>query len=105
MDEYVNKQSVINFLNNLRLKNEKSYEQSDQKIIDIIIEAIKRFKTVELKPKIKCGHWIQITENGAYGKKHLYCSVCNEESTISSPYCPNCGARLNQRWVYKNSDY
>lgn len=102
MAEYVDKQNIINFLNNLRSKNEKSYEQSDQRIIDAIIEAIRRFKTVELKPKTKCGHWIQITENGAYGKKHLYCSVCNEESTISSPYCPNCGERLNQSWVYKN---
>ena len=102
MAEYVSKQSVINFLNNLRSKNEKSYEQSDQKIIDTIIEAIRRFKTVELKTKIKYGHWIQIAENGAYGEKHLYCSICNEESTISSPYCPNCGVRLNQRWVYKN---
>ena len=102
MVEYVDKQKIINFLNNIRSKNEKSYEQSIQKIIDTIIETIKRFKTVELKPKIKYGHWIQTTENGAYGEKYLYCSICNEESTISSPYCPNCGARLNERWVYKN---
>ena len=102
MAEYIDKQNLINFLNNIRSKNEEFYEQPTQKTIDAIIEAVKGFKTIELKPKTKYGHWIQITENGAYGEKHLYCSVCNKESTISSPYCSNCGARLNERWVYKN---
>lgn len=102
MAEYIDKQNLINFLNNIRSKNEEFYEQPAQKTIDAIIEAVKGFKTIELKPKTKCGHWIQTSENGAYGEKHLYCSICNEESTISSPYCPNCGERLNQSWVYKN---
>lgn len=50
--------------------------------------------------RVAKGQWI-FKNDGAYGKRRAYCSVCGKRSGIGGiesnqrkPYCPNCGANM-----------
>ena len=72
----------------------------------IIEEAIKNAPTIEAKPVVH-GRWE--LEYGTYGK--MRCSVCKKEALIEktigdvgvitnyvdSNYCPNCGAKMDEK--------
>ena len=53
-----------------------------------------------LLKRVAIGKWI-FKNDGAYGKRRAYCSVCGKRSGIGGiesnqrkPYCPNCGANM-----------
>ena len=58
---------------------------------------------VEFAP-VKHGRWTDVhvslvDSDGAsrYGRLGFQCSVCGAETVYITPYCPNCGARMDER--------
>lgn len=75
------------------LSNDLPYKGSVKRVL---IQA----PTVEAEP-VRHGKWI-FKNDGAYGKRRAYCSVCEKRSGIGGiienqmkPYCPNCGAKMD----------
>lgn len=52
-----------------------------------IANLIARQPTIEAKP-VKHGHW-EDCSNG------WMCSCCERDNTKDTPFCPNCGARMD----------
>lgn len=53
--------------------------------------------TIEAEP-VMHGRWIEEIEFGCDGSPngcHFRCSICNEIEYETTPYCPNCGARMD----------
>lgn len=44
---------------------------------------------------IKHGHWIDTGRADYYLNKEYRCSCCNSVDYLCSPYCYNCGARMD----------
>lgn len=58
---------------------------------------------IEPMPKPKQGEWIE-DYNNTYSRCRMKCSACGKFSGIGGiksnqrkPYCPNCGARIDER--------
>lgn len=65
------------------------------------IEIISNLPTVEAEPT-KHGCWKNVNISlvdpdgvSRYGRDGYQCSVCGAETTDITPYCPNCGARMD----------
>lgn len=56
-------------------------------LIDVLQEIIKEIPSAE-----KTGNWIK-HDDEVLGLTYE-CSVCHIEGMLHSPYCPNCGARM-----------
>ena len=100
MAEYINKKAMLE-----QIARRELQMTGDKRIsIDALREFIKNRPVIE----IRHGHWV-CRGDGSYGNNQLYCSVCKKYSGISGPitdqakpYCPNCGATLDERMVFEN---
>lgn len=53
-----------------------------------------------LEQEPKTGHWIMTNDylTTAYGSvDYVKCSCCHEDSLEEGDYCPNCGAKMEER--------
>ena len=57
-----------------------------------VIRIVKNQDTVD---PIKHGYWIDTGRTDYYLNKEYRCSCCNSVDYMSSPYCYNCGARMD----------
>ena len=62
----------------------------------IFEEAIRDAPTIDAVP-VRHGKWIDETFK-PYGLVHhpFKCNLCGDHAEFSSPYCPNCGARMDE---------
>lgn len=95
MADYIEKQAVIDLLKG-------AGEASGSSVVDIelTIEAVRNdISAADVAPVVR-GHWLTWDEKfpgNAVGKNlGVFCSVCGNHSDYSSPYCANCGAKLDK---------
>lgn len=70
-------------------------------LVELWCELVRRQPTIEAVPVVH-GKW-KFYNDGAYGKRRAYCSVCGKRSGIGGiesnqrkPFCPNCGAKMEE---------
>ena len=57
-----------------------------------VIDIVKNQDTVD---PVKHGHWIDTGRADYYLNKEYRCSCCNSVDYLCSPYCYNCGAKMD----------
>ena len=57
-----------------------------------VIRIVKNQDTVD---PVKHGHWIDTGRADYYLNKEYRCSCCNSVDYLCSPYCYNCGAKMD----------
>lgn len=81
MREYINKDTIIEWLKEQDIIKMYSQEQEARKQLD---------KLPNMAIPNKTGHWIE----DEY-EMEVRCSACGEENDECSKYCPNCGVRMD----------
>lgn len=79
------------------------YEEGFTAGADAVIEIINNAPTVEVNFE-KVGEWVGVTKsskkfigNGTYKEFFpIGCSICCEPAARKHPYCPNCGAKMEE---------
>lgn len=56
------------------------------------IKLVKRLPTID---PVKHGHWIDTGRADYYLNKEYRCSCCNSVDYLCSPYCYNCGTKMD----------
>ena len=63
---------------------------------------IMRFPFADVQ-EVRHGHW-EFRFEGTYSRTRCYCTVCKQPSGIGGirknqlkPYCPNCGAKMDEK--------
>ena len=86
MKEYIERESVIAFLENM----------SASRYLIQCLENKEKFPASNVEP-IKYGKW-EFNTHQAPDEKAYFCSVCAEGGSDygTDKYCPNCGARMNK---------
>ena len=56
-------------------------------------DEINKVPTADVKPVV-IGNWGTVQDMGSGRFVGYWCSVCEEQHDYRTPYCPNCGARM-----------
>ena len=116
--EYIDREAIIKKLNEIGgCDASDDWEKGWDKAIDTAVKAVEILPNSDVA-LVKHGHWIfkkrtklvstgiaRVAENktAVIIKKHItvkipYCSICGErggdDKLDATPYCPNCGARM-----------
>lgn len=95
MAEYICREAIIDDL-------EKEIEAGNvaldedvwiNKGLRIAIRDIKDSKSIDAQP-VKRGHWIEIAGYGGWSNPYFKCSECETTESVTSNFCPNCGADM-----------
>ena len=54
----------------------------------VTTQSIMKIPSADVEPVVR-GHWLAVGKNLG-----VFCSVCGNHSDYSSPYCANCGAKM-----------
>lgn len=63
---------------------------------DAIDSIVENAPTVDAEPT-RHGHWIDHTYKYRYPVGRYECSICGAAHDMEWDYCPNCGARMDER--------
>lgn len=88
MDDLISRQAALNELHLLAIEALRKQRRDYCAIIDICSNKIKSLPSVQ--PEQKMGEWV-------YGEFDIpHCSICGHDvmPNMVSPYCPNCGAKM-----------
>lgn len=98
MAEYIKREDAIKIAEKYGLAN-SSLLGRHTGLVDCIASEIAAIPTADVVPVVR-GHWLTWDEKfpgNAVGKNlGVFCSVCGNHSDYSSPYCPNCGAEMDE---------
>ena len=107
MDKYINREELVEWLKRIPLKDlsdglglcrvimEEDFKRA--------IRTIPAGTVIDVAPVVH-GRWISLTECSNAG---VYCSIChkkvykedyawcNRKNKVRSPYCPNCGSKMD----------
>lgn len=65
----------------------------------VTTQSIMKIPSADVAPVVR-GHWLTWDEkfpgNAAGKNLGVFCSVCGNHSDYSSPYCANCGAKMDK---------
>ena len=102
MDEYIKREEIRRAYEKLA----RSYMHGEPYIADWKFdEMIEELPAADVAP-VMHGRWISLTDCSNAG---VYCSIChkkvykedyawcNKKNRVRSSYCPNCGAKMNER--------
>nr|DAI23081.1 MAG TPA: DNA-directed RNA polymerase [Caudoviricetes sp.] len=102
MDEYIKRKEIRKAYEKLA----RSYMHGEPYIADWKLDKmIEELPAADVAP-VMHGRWISLTDCSNAG---VYCSIChkkvykedyawcNKKNRVRSSYCPNCGARMNER--------
>lgn len=100
MAEYIERSKVIELLKGTEVNGTPYMKRIVKATVDLAIEAISDDVFVADVAPVVRGHWLTWDEKfpgNAVGKNlGVFCSVCGNHSDYSSPYCPNCGAKMDE---------
>lgn len=65
-------------------------------VLGILDDIEKMIKAAPTNEPVKHGHWIDTGRADYYLNKEYRCSCCNSVDYMSSPYCYNCGAKMDE---------
>ena len=83
MAEYVTKEQVIDWY--------RPYGQADEPIpFETLVSDLRDMKAADVAP-VRHARWKR------YGKNLGECSECGEIVSVRSNYCPNCGAKMDEK--------
>ena len=92
MNKYINAKKLCMWLSDVQLGNYASSEYGrEYKVIDDILQAIDKIDKADVREDIH-GEWIPDDY------EFYHCSECGfewDEREYITPYCPNCGARMD----------
>ncbi len=98
MAEYIKREDAIKIAEKYGLAN-GSVLGRHTGLADCIASEISAIPTADVAPVVR-GRWLTWDEKfpgRATGKNlGVFCSVCGNNSDYSSPYCPNCGAKMEE---------
>ena len=96
MAEYIERDSVLNIV-----KGNWSFMNSADDAIQTSIEMIRRLPAADVRP-VAHGKWVDVSEK-IYTKDlpcapYYQCDQCKKiKEGYRTNYCPNCGARMEER--------
>lgn len=101
MDDYISKQSVIDYLkgyfNSIGECGADSllFDRGQRRALINSIQDISVIKGADVQP-VKRGRWIENSDPGQNINEHYMCSECGctFHNWANDNYCPNCGARM-----------
>ena len=77
----------------LSFMDRKSTTPSDTDcILDGVLNLLEEQPTID---PVKHGHWIDTGRADYYLNKEYRCSCCNSVDYLCSPYCYNCGTKMD----------
>ena len=101
MSEYIKREDVIDLLEQV-LNAEEFFDTDNAKAqSDLALwfeERILELPKADVEP-VRHGKWIKVDEQ-PYFRKHFHlmcCSVCHRKGYKSWNYCPNCGAKMDEK--------
>ena len=108
MNEYISKQSVIDYLNGYLHSigecgaDSLLFDRGQRRALINAIQDISAVKAADVQP-VKHGYWEEVTDYGGWGDTHYRCSVCGEEWYLEDGkpkdnnmnFCPRCGAKMD----------
>lgn len=62
-------------------------------VLRLAIRRVNKLPAVDAEP-VRHGKWIYREEGLTYWWE---CSICSDYESKKTPYCPNCGARMDER--------
>lgn len=97
MNEYISKQSVIDYLNGYLHSigecgaDSLLFDRGQRRALVNSIQDISAVKAAPVAP-VKHGHWRARMSTTTSVK----CTCCNCYHEYETPYCPNCGAKMDK---------
>lgn len=97
MTEYIERDMLCRVLERYRKAPKNRYQRGVEDGMELALNAVKAIHTADVAPVVR-GRW----ERDADGD--WYCTNCDEvvaicesgrERTYRKPYCPNCGAKMD----------
>ena len=88
MSEYIEKEAVINFIEN-GLNNPDKTKSFGHDAIEIMAEV--RYMPAADVVEVRYGEWVY----GEFDIPHCSECGCGVTPNMISPYCPNCGAKMD----------
>ena len=101
---YIEREAVLDRLAKVDLYPHYGFTAAVQLGVDHAIQCVKEALAADVA-EVRHGRWIELDECANEG---VYCSVChkkvykidyawsNNPVKMKSPYCPNCGARMDK---------
>lgn len=93
MSDYISREAALTELQNPELFN----------VSPRFLQILRDLPTADVEP-VRYGQWISLTDCSNAG---VYCSIChkkvykedyawcNRKNKVRSPYCPNCGSKMD----------
>ena len=101
MSDYIKREDAIKAVKHLSRNYTGKGKREDHPHIDFIIDEIKyEVPSADVAP-VRHGRWMPLVDCSNEG---IYCSACHKKvyraeysntMKMHSPYCPNCGARMD----------
>lgn len=98
--EYIEREAILNRLNKVHMDN-RPFDAGVQFGVDHAISCIMEAPAADVAPVVH-GRWEPIMD--AYGDLEGWICACGRESKEMSKYCPNCGAKMDERLTDNSTD-
>lgn len=97
MDEYIEREAAIELLQgpvtmSMCLSKDECISKNLQRGIDLVL--IKAIPAADVAP-VRHGRWMMEQPRTRHGHGYWNCSECNQLELLPTPYCPNCGAKMD----------
>jgi rubrerythrin len=104
---YINKENLLATINEVW---ERRYERSNDKVLyDLYRMVVRRINSAQTADVVEVRHaqWIKRIDPLEWCEDdvdvYYECSNCGCNNYGESPYCPNCGAKMDVAWI--DGDY
>jgi hypothetical protein len=85
MGDLISRKAVRNLVQKI-IEKETPVKNDASRLIDILVHEID-----DLPQKEKAGQWIMHNSRALW-----VCTCCGDRNLVTSVYCPNCGARMEE---------
>lgn len=93
MADYIDREKLLDYIDVLFAEDGKGYYV-------VTSDEIWKIPTADVAPVVR-GRWLtwdeKFPEKAAEKRLGVFCSVCGNREDFSSPYCPNCGAKMEKK--------